>query len=78
MPLLEAFSEFAIQELTQQGTVIAAVLDPYMGPTWILYGHYVDPYIDVIWNPIWILYRSFYGYLHESYMDPYMDLIWIL
>ena len=33
----------------------------------------MDPYVDPIWIPVGILFRS----LHGSYMDPYMDPIWI-
>ena len=38
IPLLQPSSELAIMELSQQSTLIADVLDPYMGPMWILYG----------------------------------------
>ena len=44
-------------------------MDPYGS----LYGSYMDPFIDLYMNPIWILVLIPYG----SYIDPNMDLIWI-
>ena len=50
----------AVTKLLQQNTLTTSLLCRYVCSMWILYGSYVDPYINPICIHILILYKSFY------------------